>query len=154
MPGVKHGLKIQAGSLLEGNWYISRLIGPLTHHTPGVAIGSEQSQFSIIATIHLHALKALGCVVQHRCGWGNGEVSVWAELWGLPTSRGLPHSCDHMVGTLGAGVNDGVSQLGNGHGGGGLGDLQLGGIERLEMGGGLELLGHGSGGELSSVGKG
>jgi hypothetical protein len=102
--------------------------GRFAHHAFAVAIRPEQSQFAIISPIHLHTLKTFRGVVQDRCSGSNRQVPIWVKFRGLPASGRLPHGGDHVIRALRTSCNDGVSRLWDGHWGGRLGELQLGGI--------------------------
>jgi hypothetical protein len=53
------------------------------------------------------------------------EVSIRLQFWGTPSGRRVPYCGDHMVCTLGGGVDNWVTWLRNSHWCGSFGDFQF-----------------------------
>ena len=77
--------------------------GPLRAgvQTLAVAIGAEQAQLAVVSAVHLHALEALGGIVQHRCRGRDAEVLVGLDLGGLPAVGCGPFHGNHVVSAVG-----------------------------------------------------
>src|SRR4051794_38117070 len=69
--------------------------------TLAVAIGAEETKLAVVSAVHLHALEALGGIMQHRGCWGDAEVLVGLDLGSLPALGRGPSHGDHVVSTVG-----------------------------------------------------
>lgn len=70
-------------------------------HTGTVAVGTEDAQLSIVTTVGLEALEALGGIVEDRSSGHEAQGTVGLELGSGPALGGSPVDGDHVVGADG-----------------------------------------------------
>lgn len=123
-------------------------------HARGVAVGAEEAELAVVATVRLEALEALSRVVEDRSRRHEGDGPVGPELGRGPSRRRVPGRRDHVVGADGLGAR--VGGLGGRDLARGLGVL-VGELRGVELGAGSGLgavraVGRGGGGGSHCVG--
>lgn len=98
-------------------------------HAGTVAVGTEDAQLSVVATVGLEALEALGGVVQNRGRGHEAQGAVGLDLGSGPASGSSPGGSEHVVSA--DGLVQGVGDILGEDGTRGLGEVvdELGGIE-------------------------
>lgn len=97
--------------------------------TLAIAIRAEQAQLAVVATVHLHALEALGGVVKDGRSRRDAEVLVGLDLRSLPTAGSSPPHGNHVVSAVGVAHllrrarQRNITQVG------GAGDVEVGAIK-------------------------
>lgn len=99
-----------------------------------IAVRPEQAQLAVVAAVHLHALEALGGIVQARRRRRDAEILVGLHFGSFPAVVDSPSHGDHMVGAVG--VAQLLGRPGQGHSPqvGGAGDVEGRGIELGHVG--------------------
>jgi hypothetical protein len=102
--------------------------------TLAIAVRAEQTHLAIVATVDLHALKALGGIVENGGSGRNAEVSVRLHLRCLPTISSSPSHRDHVVSAVGVAQLLGRTRQGNISQVCGASDIELGAVKLGDVG--------------------
>lgn len=99
-----------------------------------IAVWPKQAQLAVVAAVHLHALEALGGIVQARRRRRDAEILVRLHFGSFPAVVDGPSHGDHVVGAVG--VAQLLGRPGQGHSPqvSGAGDVEGRGIELGHVG--------------------
>ena len=101
-----------------------------THLQPlPITIRPEQPQLPIVAAVGLHALEALGGIVQTRRGGRDAQVLEGTQFGGVPAMVDGPADRDHVVGAVRVAEFFWTAGFGDGAEGGCIGRFDGGGVQ-------------------------